>query len=88
MNSPAARAAEFPFQSPPQDGHGLRQVPVVKRLAEIQGPRFPLQQGQVTHRIVMDILPVPVPNGCENPGTWGSAPRYVTDCTGKWSSIG
>jgi hypothetical protein len=36
----------------------------------------------------MDILPVPVPNGCENPGTWGSAPRYVTDCTGKWSSIG
>ena len=61
MNSRRPVAAQFALQPPPQHAKALGQVPVVEGFAEVQRPRLPLQQRQVMHGIVMDVLLVPIP---------------------------
>ena len=48
------------FQTTPQDPKTLRKVPMLQRLGEVQSTRFPLQKGQIMHRIVLDVLLAPV----------------------------
>ena len=65
------------FQTPAEYREGFRQIPRLKRLAKFERIGLPLQEGQVMHRIVVNVFRPPVAYVFGNETVVGNNPQTV-----------